>query len=385
MHHRTLVASAALAACMLWLQAAPARADDSVDRYRAAAKMDAAAAADLERKSQKRPDDWKLHVVLLSYWTRHGSANPAEAKPARARHLLWLIENRPEASILAYPQAATVNLQSHPLADPETFGKARALWLAHLERASMAAVLHAAVFLGPQDPKAAFEVLSRLPEKDRRAQELLGQICASAYVGGLGLDHTTEFALWLDPELPRSTLAAECKQIIEQSEDKDLLRGFVIKAARDGSEFYLDGKLDWDYAKFLQTPAIRTAILDPNHPLVRAIPGLALPNRIEQGPRIVSITGDEMQMRVTKSVPPIYPQAERMQRVTGSARLLVMIDPNGDVVRIDPVAGPPGLQEAAAAAVSQWKYEGVEHLGRPYYVLTFVQVNFTLSPRMSAD
>ncbi len=377
MAYRVLIFRMALAVALLH----PAlRADDTISRYTDGAKQDADSVAELERKSQKRPDDWKLHATLLGYWSRRGAADPEQAKPARARHLLWLIEHRPDASVLSYPQAATVNLEGHPLADQETFAQAKALWMQHLERASSVTLLHAAVFLSHQDPPAAYEILSRLPSRDRLAQALLGKICAAAYIGALGLDHTSELSLWSDPELPKSALALECKEVIETEEDTDLLAAFVIKAARDGSELYLDGKLDWDYTTFLKDPAQRAARDDPDHALLQAIPGLGLPDRGDTGARIVSISGDEMRMRVLEKVQPIYPLPERMRGITGTAHLLVSIDPNGDVVRIDPVSGPPGLQRAGADAVSKWKYQGLEHRGRPYYVLTGVDVNFTLTP-----
>lgn len=381
MDRRLLSVGAALSVSLLWFPGASARADDSFLRYQKASGLDESAAAELEQKSQKHPKDWKAHVDLLGYWTRNGAADPATAKPARARHLLWLIEHRPEASVLAHPQAGTVNTRDHPLADRQTYDKAKALWMDHLKHPNKVAPLHAAVFLSRQDPQAAFDALSRLPKKGRTAQQLLGEICAAAYVGALGLDHSTEFALWLDPELPNSKFTDQCKQIIESAGDADLLRGFVVKAARDGSEFFLDGKLDWDYAGFLRSPAERAATADTKHPLLRVIPGLELPDPQDAGPRIVTISGEEMKIRLIKSVPPVYPPLERSQGVTGSAHLLVTIDPNGDVVQTAGVAGPPGLQAAAAAAVSQWQYQGVERLGRPYFVLTYVQVNFKLSRR----
>jgi protein TonB len=61
--------------------------------------------------------------------------------------------------------------------------------------------------------------------------------------------------------------------------------------------------------------------------------------------------------RLISSTPPAYPPLARSQGVEGDVTLDALIDETGRVTGIKTISGPGLLQQAAAAAVRQWKYE----------------------------
>jgi len=69
------------------------------------------------------------------------------------------------------------------------------------------------------------------------------------------------------------------------------------------------------------------------------------------------IGGEVMTARLISSTPPAYPLLARSQGVEGDVTLDALIDETGRVTRIKTISGPNLLQQAATAAVRQWKYE----------------------------
>ncbi|MGB9233553.1 MAG: energy transducer TonB [Terriglobales bacterium] len=64
----------------------------------------------------------------------------------------------------------------------------------------------------------------------------------------------------------------------------------------------------------------------------------------------------ERERKVTRRVPPAYPQVARQARLSGKVRLVAVVAPNGSVKHTQPVGGNPVLLQSAAEAVMQWKY-----------------------------
>jgi periplasmic protein TonB len=69
------------------------------------------------------------------------------------------------------------------------------------------------------------------------------------------------------------------------------------------------------------------------------------------------IGGEVKAALLISSVPPAYPRLARSQGVEGDVTLDALIDVTGRVTKIKTISGPELLQQAAAAAVRQWKYE----------------------------
>ena len=78
------------------------------------------------------------------------------------------------------------------------------------------------------------------------------------------------------------------------------------------------------------------------------------------------------------NVDPVYPPEARAARVQGVVILEVTLSPTGDVSDVDVLRSVPLLDEAAVAAVRQWRYEPTLVDGVPVPLLLTVTVNFGL-------
>ena len=77
-------------------------------------------------------------------------------------------------------------------------------------------------------------------------------------------------------------------------------------------------------------------------------------------------------------VPPVYPPAARTAGIDGVVILEVTIVPTGEVGDIEVLHSVPELDEAAIAAVEQWRYEPTLVDGVPVPVLMTATINFSL-------
>ncbi len=78
-------------------------------------------------------------------------------------------------------------------------------------------------------------------------------------------------------------------------------------------------------------------------------------------------------------VEPEYPEQAKLKRIQGTVALEVVADTDGKVIRTDVKESVPLLDEAAAAAVRQWKYMPTILNGKPVEVVFPVSVNFALN------
>ncbi len=78
-------------------------------------------------------------------------------------------------------------------------------------------------------------------------------------------------------------------------------------------------------------------------------------------------------------VEPEYPEQAKLKRIQGTVALEVVADTDGKVIRTDVTESVPLLDEAAAAAVRQWKYMPTILNGKPVEVVFPVSVNFALN------
>jgi protein TonB len=77
-------------------------------------------------------------------------------------------------------------------------------------------------------------------------------------------------------------------------------------------------------------------------------------------------------------VQPVYPAMARQTRTQGMVSLSVVIGANGAVERAAVVKSIPALNDAAIAAVKQWKYAPTLVKGTAVPVTMVVHVNFAL-------
>lgn len=61
--------------------------------------------------------------------------------------------------------------------------------------------------------------------------------------------------------------------------------------------------------------------------------------------------------KVKQQVQPVYPELAKVNNISGSVRLEIVISPQGSVKQVKILGGNPVLADAAERAVKNWKYE----------------------------
>jgi len=92
----------------------------------------------------------------------------------------------------------------------------------------------------------------------------------------------------------------------------------------------------------------------------------------------VVIGGDVQPAQLLSSVPPVYPQLARSQRISGDVTLDLLVDTRGLVSTTRVISGSPLLHQAAVEAVKQWKYKPAMLNGQPTSMHLTVTVQFRL-------
>jgi protein TonB len=80
----------------------------------------------------------------------------------------------------------------------------------------------------------------------------------------------------------------------------------------------------------------------------------------------------------TNQVPPEYPPAARDAGLQGIVLVGVHVSRTGLVDSVRVIRSIPGLDSAAVAAVSQWRFKPARYRGNPVAVWTSIPVRFTL-------
>src|SRR4051812_43100503 len=60
--------------------------------------------------------------------------------------------------------------------------------------------------------------------------------------------------------------------------------------------------------------------------------------------------------KVVRKVEPKYPELAKRINLAGTVKVVALVSADGNVRKVEPVGGSPILVEAAATAISQWKY-----------------------------
>jgi tetratricopeptide (TPR) repeat protein len=117
---------------------------------------------ELEAKIAKAPNDVAGRSRLIRYYGTPQQVQQAQGMEARRRHVLWLIENAPEADVLAEP-AASLSPGKGPLSDPAGAEEAVRLWRAVLAKRDLGsrALMRAASFLQSADRALAHQAVEQ--------------------------------------------------------------------------------------------------------------------------------------------------------------------------------------------------------------------------------
>lgn len=79
----------------------------------------------------------------------------------------------------------------------------------------------------------------------------------------------------------------------------------------------------------------------------------------------------------TEKVNPVYPQAAKTVRVTGTVRVDLVVDEEGKV-EVENTTGPSMLQRAALDAVKKWRFKPFMRDGQPVKAKGYISFNFNL-------
>lgn len=92
----------------------------------------------------------------------------------------------------------------------------------------------------------------------------------------------------------------------------------------------------------------------------------------------VTVKGETMEKMLVRKVTPCYPIAARQLRISGTAKLRIVVDVDGAVKQVDFVSGPSEFARCSIDAVRQWKYKPQTAEGHPVEVETTVDIVFSL-------
>ena len=60
--------------------------------------------------------------------------------------------------------------------------------------------------------------------------------------------------------------------------------------------------------------------------------------------------------RIVRKTDPRYPEIAKRMNLSGTVKVIAVVEPDGKVKAVEPVGGSPLLIEAAQSAITQWKY-----------------------------
>ena len=88
------------------------------------------------------------------------------------------------------------------------------------------------------------------------------------------------------------------------------------------------------------------------------------------------ISEEEAKKALTTKIAPEYPPMARQMKIGGRVQLDVSIDPEGNVAKVQVLAGNPMLTSAAVTAVKRWKFTPFRIEGKPAHAVAGIAFNF---------
>jgi hypothetical protein len=303
------------------------------------AELSAQQAEDLERKVERKPDDVEPRVELLAFYaSRPKDLDLPAIKAARAKHILWLIENDPIAGFGLFHASTGVyriHCRGDELADPDTFLKTSALWIKQWKRAPVMGAVRDGAVAAIQycDPELAEKLLTEYGD-----HEGLGRLYAIATLGVTGESYTSNDPDGSDASLRQTPFAIRARRTLEESTDPELVATAAPFLLRTGATLWADGKLDWDYTELGNSLLARAKRTSPNHTALLTAP-TKLPERGERPPQTLRIGGNVIAANLVRKVQPVYPAAARDRGIQGQVQLTVLIGLDGSILTSKRSAG----------------------------------------------
>jgi len=179
------------------------------------------------------------------------------------------------------------------------------------------------------------------------------------------------------PELRQSAFAKHAYSVLESSKNAEMLAAAAIRVQATGGQLWADGKLDWDYTPF-GTKLLTMARAEGSDAPSLFTLQTTLPARGERPPVMIRVGGNVQAVNLIRKVTPRYPVAARERGITGTVRMRALIGPDGRILNLEVVSGPPELVDASLNAARQWIYKPTLLNGKPAYVLTQLDINYEM-------
>jgi hypothetical protein len=372
----------ALAIALTLVQSLPAHPRDAqsvFDLLKKGTGLSPQEADKLEERLKKKPDDEQTRIQLLSYYAGPPTgADLPMVKAARLRHILWLISNDPKDGLGLFQVATGVyrlHCQGDVLADPEAFKHASEIWSDQLKKSpGNTAIRREAVdFIQYCSPEDAEQILI-----EGRDQLGLARLYAAAVLGITGQSYLNNDPAGSDPARRQTRFAEKAQLLLEKATDRDILVGAATGLLRDGAILWADGKLDWDYTPLGNSLLARALDAAPDSMTLLTLP-TTLPARGERPPLTIRVGGNVQSANLVRKITPPYPPMARDMGIQGIVQMTALIGLDGKVLYLHPDSGPRELIPASVGAVRQWEYRPTMLNGKPCYVITRIDVNYTLS------
>jgi len=200
----------------------PRKSPSALEAVREGARLSPYEALLLEERLKAKPGDLTDRGRLLGYLFSQSlkAVGPAATIEARRRHILWLIENHPDAELAGLSEA-TIDPAGHPLADRAGYEQARGLWLEQVRRRpSDAAVLrHAAKFVTLPDKELAERLLKQGQKAEPQNTAWGDQLAFLYALGVMAIDGLNNNGLptSVDAAQESGAFARKSRQALESS------------------------------------------------------------------------------------------------------------------------------------------------------------------------
>lgn len=329
----------------------------------------------LEARLLQTPDDLSIRGALMAFYANQG--NEAAFTP----HLLWVIDQHPEAPIAAMKVYFRGGIRSLPdslnahISRIDDDERVNAAW----ERAigknpnSPDVLYHAGLFLEGSDARLALDLFSRAgslsPVNSAMQLDCLhataviyaAAIMPTAHLNSIAMDQNLADTLRgeIGGSVDATLLVQVGRTLVEVGQDREGLS--LIQRAIDldpGNPSWKEA-LDWAKAE----------------PVRRQNREQVLNGTPEPGIRIGAAVAES---NLITKIAPVYPALALQARVRGTVEFTVRIGADGKVESVKLVRGHPLLVSAAKAAVLQWVYRPTLLDGKPVAVTTTVDVPFTI-------
>lgn len=216
-------------------------------------KLSSEEAKKIENKLEANPDDLSSRTKLLGYYFLKKYESDS-ARQACQRHIIWIIQNRPEAGIAGLPYASL-----NPVLDGELYYEAKKLWLKQVEihKENTAILGNAAHFLLIHDRNIAEGLLKKAQALDPDNPEWSKRLGHLYSLGGLSrksgeakreaaaksLKQQESALRGITDEIKRFYMLSDLAKAAFEAGDMEKARAYATELLNKAPQY----KNDWNY------------------------------------------------------------------------------------------------------------------------------------------